>query len=164
MLQNVQPILRPLSRRSAIGPHSFPQHARFQHLLSSSTLQQRQKPHVFFLLSHYLQRKHYSAAAISRNEKARSNLNLIDFFDPDLATSTPHNYTLKYGVSGHAKAGKVVATDDDSDQDAGIYTSIQVGDDAYFVRNDSLGVSDGVGGKMKDIKQLMEGVLTCFFF
>ncbi|CAO3586668.1 unnamed protein product [Absidia cylindrospora] len=89
------------------------------------------------------QRTYYSAAAISQHEKARSNLNVIDFFDPDLATSTPLNYTLKYGVSGHAKAGKPV---NNPLQDDGIYTSVQVGDDAYFVRNDSLGVSDGVGG------------------
>ncbi|KAI8089595.1 phosphatase 2C-like domain-containing protein [Halteromyces radiatus] len=89
------------------------------------------------------QRYYYSAAAISQQqEKSRSNLNIIDFFDPDLITTTPHNYTLKCGVSGYAKAGKVV----DIPLDEGIYTSVQVGDDAYFVRTDSLGVSDGVGG------------------
>ncbi|ORZ16534.1 phosphatase 2C-like domain-containing protein [Absidia repens] len=103
---------------------------------------------TFIRLNHHRgilqqQRTYYSAAAISQHEKARSNLNVIDFFDPDLATSTPLNYTLKYGVSGHAKAGKPV---NDPLQDDGIYTSVQVGDDAYFVRNDSLGVSDGVGG------------------
>ncbi|ORZ17918.1 phosphatase 2C-like domain-containing protein [Absidia repens] len=89
-----------------------------------------------------------SAAALSQQqEKTRSHLNMIDFFDPDLAdaaaASRPkHNYTLKYGVSGYAKAGKVVEYPQDDD----IYTSTQVGDDAYFLRSDSLGVSDGVGG------------------
>lgn len=77
-------------------------------------------------------------------EKARSQLTMIDFFGPDLTTHLPAlNYTLKYGVSGYAKAGKTL---DETGQE-GVYTSVQVGDDAYFLRNDSLGVSDGVGGK-----------------
>jgi hypothetical protein len=91
-----------------------------------------------------------SAVALSQQqqEKDRSHLNVIDFFDPDLLAATTyrpkHNYTLKYGVSGYPKAGKMV----DYAQDDGIYTSVQVGDDAYFLRSDGLGVSDGVGGKM----------------
>lgn len=152
-------IQRIVSRRSPIGLCPFPQPAQCLQLraqsqlrrtlsLSSIQTHQRQWSKRSLLLLQLQQRNHYSAAAISQNEKARSNLNLIDFFDPDLATSTPHSYTLKYGVSGHAKAGKVLATDDDWNQGPGIYTSVQVGDDAYFVRSDSLGVSDGVGGKL----------------
>ncbi|SAM01089.1 hypothetical protein [Absidia glauca] len=142
-----------MSRRSPIGLSPFPQPSPFlplrpqlqlQRATSSPSIQRHQRQWSSRPLLQ--QRHHYSAAAISQNEKARSNLNMIDFFDPDLATSTPHSYTLKYGVSGHAKAGKVLATDDDWSQDPGIYTSVQVGDDAYFVRSDSLGVSDGVGG------------------
>ncbi|CAO3598193.1 unnamed protein product [Absidia cylindrospora] len=96
----------------------------------------------------YPKRMYSSAAALSQQqEKSRTHLNMIDFFDPDLANAAAasrpkHNYTLKYGVSGYAKAGKVV----DYPQDDNIYTSTQVGDDAYFLRSDSLGVSDGVGG------------------
>ncbi|KAI8336650.1 phosphatase 2C-like domain-containing protein [Chlamydoabsidia padenii] len=76
-----------------------------------------------------------------QQEKARSHLTMVDFFDPAIHSPAP-NYTLKYGVSGYAKAGKAL---DETGQE-GIYTSVQVGDDAYFLRNDSMGVSDGVGG------------------
>ncbi|KAI9305723.1 phosphatase 2C-like domain-containing protein [Cunninghamella echinulata] len=91
----------------------------------------------------FIKRRCYSAAAISQQqqqEKQRSNLNVIDFFDPDLSIP-PHHYTLKCGVSGYAKAGKQV-----DPQEHNIYTSVQVGDDSYFQRNDALGVADGVGG------------------
>ncbi|KAG0175504.1 hypothetical protein DFQ28_000073 [Apophysomyces sp. BC1034] len=84
-----------------------------------------------------------SAAAISQQEKARSNLSVIDFFDPSLPSTPQLYYTLKHGASGFAKAGK---TDLTSPQDDNIYSSAQIGDDAYFKRQDALGVADGVGG------------------
>jgi hypothetical protein len=75
------------------------------------------------------------------NNNNNNNLNVIDFFHPSL-TSTPFHYTLNLGVSGHPKKGKILETQ----QDEVIYSSIQVGDDAYFKRHDALGVADGVGG------------------
>ncbi|KAI8059868.1 phosphatase 2C-like domain-containing protein [Gongronella butleri] len=84
----------------------------------------------------------YSAAAISQQEKLRTNLALIDFFDPDLSRP-PLHFTLSCGIAGFPKAGKPV---DEHDSDASIYTSYQIGDDAYFQRKDALGVADGVGG------------------
>ncbi|ORY94064.1 phosphatase 2C-like domain-containing protein [Syncephalastrum racemosum] len=85
-----------------------------------------------------------SAAVVSHQEKStgRANLNVIDFFDPALST-TPHHYTFQAGSSGYAKAGK---KDLLSPQEDAIYSSIQVGDDAYFKRPEALGVADGVGG------------------
>lgn len=82
-----------------------------------------------------------SVAAISPQEKPRTNLNVIDFFHPSLS-STLFHYTLNLGVSGYPKAGKPVEQIDDLN----IYSSVQVGDDAYFKRQDALGVADGVGG------------------
>ncbi|KAL1936149.1 hypothetical protein VTP01DRAFT_283 [Rhizomucor pusillus] len=82
-----------------------------------------------------------SAAAISQSA-ARSNLNVIDFFDPSLG-STPQYYMFQHGASGFPKSGKESMT---TPQEDAIYTSVQVGDDAYFQRYDALGVADGVGG------------------
>ncbi|ORX58235.1 protein serine/threonine phosphatase 2C [Hesseltinella vesiculosa] len=85
-------------------------------------------------------RQCYSAAAISQQEKQRQ-LPVIDFFDPELSRP-PHHYLLHCGVAGFPKADKII----DMPNDDNIYTSKQVGDDAYFQRNDALGVADGVGG------------------
>lgn len=76
-------------------------------------------------------------------DHARPNLNVIDFFDPALNTSTPHYYSFLYGAAGFPKSGKVLLP---TPQEDAIYSSIQVGDDAYFQRPDALGVADGVGG------------------
>ncbi|KAF7726462.1 hypothetical protein EC973_008697 [Apophysomyces ossiformis] len=103
----------------------------------------RQRMHRVLSRSFHTPTSCRSAAAVSQQEKARSNLNVIDFFDPALP-STPHlSYTLKHGASGFAKPGK---TDLSSPQDNTIYSSAQIGDDAYFKRPDALGVADGVGG------------------
>ncbi|CAO3623821.1 unnamed protein product [Mucor hiemalis] len=77
------------------------------------------------------------------HERARSNLNVIDFFHPSLS-STLFHYTLNLGVSGYPKSGKIPS--ETQEQDDLIYSSTQVGDDAYFKRHDALGVADGVGG------------------
>jgi hypothetical protein len=74
-------------------------------------------------------------------EKSRSNLNVIDFFHPSLS-STLFQYTLNFGVSGYPKRGKPCEPMDEQ----AVYSSVQVGDDAYFKRHDALGVADGVGG------------------
>jgi hypothetical protein len=86
-----------------------------------------------------------SAAAVSQqqHERPRTNLNVIDFFHPSLS-STLFHYTLNLGVSGYPKSGKIPSPTEQ--QDDLIYSSTQVGDDAYFKRHDALGVADGVGG------------------
>ncbi|KAG2192582.1 hypothetical protein INT47_006034 [Mucor saturninus] len=84
-----------------------------------------------------------SAVAAHQQERPRTNLNVIDFFHPSLS-STLFHYTLNLGVSGHPKSGKVPS--ETQQQDDAIYSSTQVGDDAYFKRQDALGVADGVGG------------------
>lgn len=96
------------------------------------------------LFFHTSRSRFRSAAVVSHQEKStgRANLNVIDFFDPALST-TPHHYTFQAGSSGYAKAGK---KDLLSPQEDAIYSSIQVGDDAYFKRPEALGVADGVGG------------------
>ncbi|CAO3669239.1 unnamed protein product [Rhizopus stolonifer] len=77
--------------------------------------------------------------ATASQERVRNNLNVIDFYHPSLSHNA-HRYTLQMGVSGYPKKDKVVETQE------GIYSSVQVGDDAYFKRHDALGVADGVGG------------------
>lgn len=83
-----------------------------------------------------------SIAAVSSQEKTRSNLNVIDFFHPSLSSSL-FQYTLNFGVSGYPKRGKPT---EQPDEQQPVYSSVQVGDDAYFKRHDALGVADGVGG------------------
>jgi hypothetical protein len=78
-----------------------------------------------------------------QQQQQRTNLNVIDFFHPSLS-STLFHYTLNLGVSGYAKSGKKPS--ETQQQDDVIYSSTQVGDDAYFKRQDALGVADGVGG------------------
>lgn len=78
-----------------------------------------------------------------QQERGRSNLNVIDFFHPSLS-STLFHYTLNLGVSGYPKSGKIPL--ETQQQDDLVYSSTQVGDDAYFKRHDALGVADGVGG------------------
>lgn len=84
-----------------------------------------------------------SAVAAYQQEGPRTNLNVIDFFHPSLS-STLFHYTLNLGVSGYPKSGKIPS--ETQQQDDVIYSSTQVGDDAYFKRQDALGVADGVGG------------------
>ncbi|KAI8393380.1 phosphatase 2C-like domain-containing protein [Radiomyces spectabilis] len=94
---------------------------------------------------HLSQCRYQSSAATIQQEKTRSNLNVIDFYHASLSSS-PHHYAFKLGVSGYPKKGKVI---EPITQDDAIYTSVQVGDDAYFQRRDALGVADGVGGWRK---------------
>ncbi|EIE90619.1 hypothetical protein RO3G_15330 [Rhizopus delemar RA 99-880] len=98
--------------------------------------------HVFhrtLILRPWIQCAKRSTATASQ-ERIRNNLNVIDFFHPSLSSNS-YRYTLQLGVSGYPKRGKVVESQDD-----GIYSSVQVGDDAYFKRHDALGIADGVGG------------------
>ncbi|KAI9265999.1 phosphatase 2C-like domain-containing protein [Sporodiniella umbellata] len=77
--------------------------------------------------------------ATASQDRLRNNLNVIDFYHPSLSPHT-HRYMLQMGVSGYPKRNKAVQTQE------GVFTSVQVGDDAYFQRQDALGVADGVGG------------------
>jgi hypothetical protein len=113
---------------------------RYHHAFVSIHPKQFIRPFLASSLIHTCAAKR-SAAAISTQEKPRTNLNVIDFFHPSLS-STLFHYTLNLGVSGYAKAGKPAEQTDDLN----IYSSVQVGDDAYFKRQDALGVADGVGG------------------
>ncbi|CDS07785.1 hypothetical protein LRAMOSA01734 [Lichtheimia ramosa] len=78
---------------------------------------------------------------LSHQHQDRSHLNVINFFDPALAPAPPY-YTLNHGASGFAKSDKAPTSTPEEDA---LYTSVQVGDDAYFLRRDALGVADGVG-------------------
>ncbi|CEG75614.1 hypothetical protein RMATCC62417_10625 [Rhizopus microsporus] len=95
--------------------------------------------HKLPIMRPWIQCTRRSIAAVSQ-EKTRNNLNVIDFFHPSLS-SILYRYSLRLGVSGYPKRGKPIESQDD-----GVYTSSQVGDDAYFKRYDALGVADGVGG------------------
>ena len=94
-----------------------------------------------FLIKHCTYLSKRSIAAISsQQEKPRNNLNVIDFFHPSLSPGQFY-YSLSLGVAGFPKKDKTIEPIDDL-----TYSSIQVGDDAYFKRHDALGVADGVGG------------------
>ncbi|KAI9486881.1 MAG: phosphatase 2C-like domain-containing protein [Benjaminiella poitrasii] len=114
----------------------------YRHYVSiSKQLQQFIQPSTVSLLHTYAAKR--SVAAITQQqEKPRNNLNVIDFFHPSLSPTLFH-YTLNLGVSGFPKREKSV-TEQSSDHN--IYSSFQIGDDAYFKRSDALGVADGVGG------------------
>lgn len=88
-------------------------------------------------------------------QQQRTNLSVIDFFHPSLS-STLFHYTLNLGVSGYPKSGKQPS--ETQQQDDLVYSSAQVGDDAYFKRHDALGVADGVGGWRSH-----KGILACLF-
>lgn len=90
------------------------------------------------LLGRPLGRLHSNVAV---SPQSRSNLNVIDFFHPSLSSNSIR-YSLNLGVSGYPKRGKVT----EQPEDHTVYSSVQVGDDAYFKRHDALGVADGVGG------------------
>ncbi|KAI9314929.1 phosphatase 2C-like domain-containing protein [Dichotomocladium elegans] len=71
----------------------------------------------------------------------RKTLPLFDFF---AATKPKPSYQFTYGATGFAKRGR--PTHHDSSLVEECYRSVQVGEDAYIVRSDALGVADGVGG------------------
>ncbi|KAI9320410.1 phosphatase 2C-like domain-containing protein [Dichotomocladium elegans] len=81
----------------------------------------------------------------SLSQHDRTHLNVINFFDPALAPAPPY-FSLKHGAAGYPKSDKAIMSTPKEDA---IYTSIQIGDDAYFRRRDALGVADGVGGWRK---------------
>ncbi|KAI7865772.1 phosphatase 2C-like domain-containing protein [Spinellus fusiger] len=65
-------------------------------------------------------------------------LPMIDFF----ATSKPApSYKFNYGATGYPKRNRAALPVQDNH-----YMSHQVGEDAFFLRHDSIGVADGVGG------------------
>lgn len=127
-------------------------HALIAHKSSSRKLLQ---PLIYSTIKyHFYSCSRSAAAAASQQQQqqqqqelheraARSNLNVIDFFHPSLS-STLFHYTLNLGVSGYPKSGKIPS--ETQEQDDLVYSSTQVGDDAYFKRCDALGVADGVGG------------------
>ncbi|ORE16403.1 protein serine/threonine phosphatase 2C [Rhizopus microsporus] len=96
--------------------------------------------HKLPIMRPWIQCARRSIATVSQEKTRNNNLNVIDFFHPSLS-SILYRYSLRLGVSGYPKRGKTVESQDD-----GVYTSSQVGDDAYFKRHDALGVADGVGG------------------
>jgi hypothetical protein len=111
----------------------------YKHVFISTTKKSRQFIQPLACIHTFAAKR--SVAAVSPQERPRTNLNVIDFFHPSLS-STLFHYTLNLGVSGYPKSGKPIEPPDDLN----IYSSVQVGDDAYFKRQDSLGVADGVGG------------------
>ncbi|KAG0742059.1 hypothetical protein G6F57_006539 [Rhizopus arrhizus] len=81
-------------------------------------------------------RQHHSTLLTTQPPR----LPLFDYFaHPKQAPS----YTFLHGASGFAKKPSYT-TPDTKKRDH--YLSTQVGEDAYFIRSDALGVADGVGG------------------
>lgn len=77
------------------------------------------------------------------------SLPLLDFFSKSYAKPVP-SYTFTHGASGFAKNRHRYTTPDNKtsivNSNSENYYSIQIGEDAYFRRSDSLGIADGVGG------------------
>ncbi|KAL1915895.1 uncharacterized protein VTP21DRAFT_6283 [Calcarisporiella thermophila] len=71
---------------------------------------------------------------------------VFDYFDK---SSTRYNFVFAHGAAGIPKRPKKVEVKGATLEPfagGGEFLSIQVGEDAYFCRHDSLGVADGVGG------------------
>ncbi|KAI9497538.1 phosphatase 2C-like domain-containing protein [Zychaea mexicana] len=73
--------------------------------------------------------------------------NQLPFFDFFAATKPKPSYLFASGATGFAKRGRPQHNHyDPTAPSDSYYQSVQVGEDAYFVRSDALGVADGVGG------------------
>ncbi|SCV68449.1 BQ2448_570 [Microbotryum intermedium] len=95
------------------------------------------------------------AAALFSSDHARSfpHHALPSFFGTSLSIARRSNLVFRNGAYGIPKAGreKDLATKgkEKADGETGEldhYLSVSIGEDAYFLRTDSLGVADGVGG------------------
>ncbi|SCZ90390.1 BZ3500_MvSof-1268-A1-R1_Chr1-3g01958 [Microbotryum saponariae] len=95
------------------------------------------------------------AAALFSSDHARSfpHHALPSFFGTSLSIARRGNLVFRNGAYGIPKAGreKDLATKgkEKADGETGEldhYLSVSIGEDAYFLRTDSLGVADGVGG------------------
>ncbi|KDE09751.1 hypothetical protein MVLG_00151 [Microbotryum lychnidis-dioicae p1A1 Lamole] len=95
------------------------------------------------------------AAALFSSDHARSfpHHALPSFFGTSLSIARRSNLVFRNGAYGIPKAGreKDLATKGKEKADGEMgeldhYLSISIGEDAYFLRTDSLGVADGVGG------------------
>jgi len=67
---------------------------------------------------------------------------VLDYLGDKTLEKTKPSYIFTHAATGFPKSGKrIIPAEND-----GQYASVQVGEDAYFRRSDSLGVADGVGG------------------
>lgn len=69
-------------------------------------------------------------------------LSVFDYLGDKSMEKPKPSYIFTHAATGFPKAGKRVVSPDKDEE----YASVQVGEDAYFRRYDSLGVADGVGG------------------
>lgn len=96
-----------------------------------------------FIAMNGLKRRHVQTN--SKPEQSKGDplqLSVFDYLgDKSLEKSKP-SYIFTHAATGFPKAGKRVISPDKDEE----YASVQVGEDAYFRRYDSLGVADGVGG------------------
>jgi hypothetical protein len=67
---------------------------------------------------------------------------VLDYLGDKTLEKTKPSYIFTHAATGFPKSGKRIIPDENDGQ----YASVQVGEDAYFRRSDSLGVADGVGG------------------
>ncbi|CAG8737407.1 5846_t:CDS:2, partial [Funneliformis mosseae] len=81
-----------------------------------------------------------TSTAISTSHQNHSSI--IDFYEKPLSITKRNSFILNHGGSGIPKhSEKLITTKND-----GEYYSVGCGEDSFFVRYDSLGVADGVGG------------------
>lgn len=84
----------------------------------------------------------------SKLEKAKEEfsqppqLSVLDYLGDKTLEKAKPSYIFTHAATGFPKSGKRVVPVENDEQ----YASVQVGEDAYFRRYDSLGVADGVGG------------------
>lgn len=84
----------------------------------------------------------------SKLEKAKEEfsqppqLSVLDYLGDKTLEKAKPSYIFTHAATGFPKSGKRVVPVENDEK----YASVQVGEDAYFRRYDSLGVADGVGG------------------
>ncbi|GAA5945056.1 hypothetical protein JCM3775_004273 [Rhodotorula graminis] len=142
--------LDPSSSSSSTAPASSSSAQSAQQQTSTSTSQQEQQqqqqqppPATLFthappqqLPPHALPSFFGSALSIAR----RSNL---VFRNGAYGIPKPDRYRIPSSKKGKEKAGAGAAAEQEAEEH---YLSVGVGEDSYFLRSDSLGVADGVGG------------------
>ncbi|KAG0151114.1 hypothetical protein CROQUDRAFT_651649 [Cronartium quercuum f. sp. fusiforme G11] len=75
-----------------------------------------------------------------------TNLNLYGKKNDQQVKNKKNHYSLINGASGIPKNPNLIKNHENKLLNVELGLSVQVGEDAYFLRDDSLGVADGVGG------------------
>jgi hypothetical protein len=136
-----------------IIPAQHLHHSSVNSLLNESTSTQgTQRPSRVFNILHQRpaidnsRRWFHATRKLSNSQGEQSapdlQLSVIDYFGDHTLKKQKPTYIFTHAATGFPKSGKRTVLPPQNEE----YASVQVGEDAYFRRYDSLGVADGVGG------------------